>query len=449
MFPTKPVAQSGARSKQLAGRRGRILTVAPVSGCQRLLAILLVFALPGVALACSVPVFRYALEHWQPDAYRITLYHDQDLSDDDRQLLSWVREQTDQGANLEVRVVDLREEELEEADAARWEQIEDQATPRMVVQLPGRTGGGEVMVGSAPWNEQELQQLVASPARVELGQRLVDGEVVWLFLESGDDQTDDRLYQLLEEQLAIQQETLELPELEEQDRSELSGDPEELEIRFTAMRIARDDADEKWFREILLSVEPDLREAELIDKPMVFPAFGRARALYALVGAGINSDMIGQAAEFLTGACQCTVKADNPGVDLLIPVRWDNLIQVTEPEEVDLPLVGLGSNLPVVQESDMPRADGDHAPQADRDEAAASRPADEDLASRAAEETPGETDSNTTPAAGTAAGGTGGDLLASGDRSVGPSTMVVLPLIVLLVIGAVVALLGSSALRRG
>ena len=26
------------------------------------------------ALACSVPVFRYALEHWEADAYRVTVY---------------------------------------------------------------------------------------------------------------------------------------------------------------------------------------------------------------------------------------------------------------------------------------------------------------------------------------------------------------------------------------
>ena len=25
----------------------------------------------GLALACTVPVFRYALDHWPPDAYRL------------------------------------------------------------------------------------------------------------------------------------------------------------------------------------------------------------------------------------------------------------------------------------------------------------------------------------------------------------------------------------------
>jgi cobalamin biosynthesis Mg chelatase CobN len=84
---------------------------------------------------------------------------------------------------------------------------------------------------------------------------------------------------------------------------------------------------------------------------MVFPVFGRARALYALVGQGINADMIKEAAVFLTEGCQCTVKAENPGVDLLVPVRWDDVIEVSEPEEVDLPLVGLGGGTPLAADT--------------------------------------------------------------------------------------------------
>jgi hypothetical protein len=48
------------------------------------------------------------------------------------------------------------------------------------------------------------------------------------------------------------------------------------------------------------------------------------------------------------------VKAENPGVDLLIPMPWDNLIKVTEPVEVALPLVGLGGGLPMADENAEP-----------------------------------------------------------------------------------------------
>jgi hypothetical protein len=61
--------------------------------------------------------------------------------------------------------------------------------------------------------------------------------------------------------------------------------------------------------------------------------------------------MITEAAVFLTEGCQCTVKAENPGVDLLVPVRWDDVIEVSEPEEVDLPLVGLGGGTPLAADT--------------------------------------------------------------------------------------------------
>ncbi len=303
-------------------------------------------ALPAVALACSIPVFRYAIEHWQPDPYQVFVYHDQALTAEDHELIGWLREQEANGANVEEHLIDMRQP-LDPADQARWERLGDVKPPRLVVQLPKRIGDGEAPVSSAPWNREELQSLVRSPKRSELAERLTRGDVVWVFFDGTTKEENDRVYTLLEEQIAVQQETIKLGEIDEADRKDLAGDPTELKVKFSALRLARDDAAEKWFREILLSIEPDLRDDELKDQPMVFPVFGRARALYALVGQGINADMIKEAAVFLTEGCQCTVKAENPGVDLLVPVRWDDVIEVSEPEEVDLPLVGLGGGTPL------------------------------------------------------------------------------------------------------
>jgi hypothetical protein len=89
-------------------------------------------------------------------------------------------------------------------------------------------------------------------------------------------------------------------------------------------------------------VEPDLRDPEIAGQPMAFPVFGRGRALYALVGAGIVPGTIEDASQFLVGACQCTVKADNPGIDLLMSADWDGLVQPSLPVDTTAPpLVGL------------------------------------------------------------------------------------------------------------
>lgn len=397
----------------------------------------LVFILSATAVACSVPVFRYAIEHWRPDAYRVFVYHDQDLTDDDRTLLTKITSAAKAGANVQAQAVDLRKP-LEPIDKARWELHADKSVPQMIVQLPAGIGGGEAPVAAANWNEAEVSTLITSPKRAEIGERLVAGEVVWVFLESDNADDNDKLFQVLNEQLAIQQETLELPEIDTADLSELSADPESLEIKFSILRVSRSDPSEKWFVEMLLSIEPDLRDEELVNQAMVFPVFGRGRALYALVGEGINADMIRDAATFLTGACQCTVKAENPGVDLLIPMPWDNLIKVTEPIEVSLPLVGLGGGLPMANAEETSGASPVGTP--------TGTAGDEPAIVAQASGLPGE--DSTRPAPDTPAiERPARPALASLDQD-SSGLGLWLPIIFVLAIGSVVGLLGALVLRR-
>ena len=71
---------------------------------------------------------------------------------------------------------------------------------------------------------------------------------------------------------------------------------------------------------MLLGTEPDLHD---LKEPMVFPLFGRGRALCALVGKGINKENLEEIGFFLAGPCSCTVKYQNPGVDMFFTVDWD------------------------------------------------------------------------------------------------------------------------------
>jgi hypothetical protein len=404
---------------------------------------------PTVAMACSVPVFRYAVEHWRPDAYRVFVYHDKDLDDADRALLSLISDRAASGgANVQAQTIDLRQP-LEPADQARWERQEDRTTPSMVVQLPVGVGGGDSPVATSSWDDDQVNNLLSSPARVEIGGRLVAGDVVWLFLESGDRETDDRLFGILNEQLALQQETIELPAIEEQDLKDLAVDPAELSIRFSSFRVSRQDPEEKWFVESLLSVESDLRDEELAGQPMVFPIFGRGRALYALVGEGINADMIGQAAVFLTGACQCTVKADNPGVDLLIPVRWDDVIEVTQPEAISLPLVGLGGGLPLTDRSSERRASDTTASEAKTETEMAETVTEVETGVAGQPKPATERDSIAYVDASPVGVVPAGDMAILASRDDASSGWVLwLPITVLVILGTVVGLLGTSILRR-
>ena len=137
----------------------------------------------------------------------------------------------------------------------------------------------------------------------------------------------------------------------------------ELNISFSSICISRDDANEDIFLNQLLGMESDLRE---LREPIAFPIFGRGRALYALAGQGINVDNISDAAAFLIGPCSCQVKDQNPGVDVLMAVDWDRLVQPEIDLEQELPPLS-GFLAPAVADADIDIADDKTAQEANAD----------------------------------------------------------------------------------
>ncbi|MEO2036746.1 MAG: hypothetical protein ABGZ35_32120 [Planctomycetaceae bacterium] len=301
---------------------------------------LVVFALVAAqVMACSIPVFRYALENWQPDPYVAYVLHNEDLTPEQQNLVSALRARDRAGstsANLIVETIDLNSDPDEFATKLHEENA-SQKLPCLVVQTPARMGEPET-VFSSDLTSSSVAQLVNSPLRTEIQERLLKGDsVVWVYLESGRTDKDDETYSMLTQELSRLQGELKLPEIEEEDLADLATSPESLKIQFSAVRLSRDNDQEAALRNMLLHVEHDLLDEAYADQPMAFPIFGRGRALYALVGNGVAPQLVGEACQFLTGACQCTVKAENPGVDLLMQVDWDNLVQPTEAIDASLP----------------------------------------------------------------------------------------------------------------
>src|SRR5690348_9305337 len=81
-----------------------------------------VLAFAAMACACNVPVFRFALERWSPDVYRVTVLHRGPLSDMQRDLLRPLEDsQTNKLANIAVRTLDLNElGKQEDAATTGW-----------------------------------------------------------------------------------------------------------------------------------------------------------------------------------------------------------------------------------------------------------------------------------------------------------------------------------------
>jgi hypothetical protein len=248
---------------------------------------------------------------------------------------------TNEAANVRLTRVNLDENPPPEL-VELWKSQQSETLPLLVVKLPPRFGP-EGLLWSGALNLENVDALLDSPLRREISKRIVQGDsVTWVLLESGEAEQDEAAFAVLNEELERLQKSIKLPEVEEADVRTLSIDPRSLKLKFSVVRVSRRDPAERFFVEMLLRVEPDLLDPKLSGQPMAFPIFGRGRALYSLVGAGISASVIEDACRFLAGACQCTVKEQNPGVDILMAVDWDQLVQpILQDDKALPPLAGL------------------------------------------------------------------------------------------------------------
>ncbi|MBL8817075.1 MAG: hypothetical protein JNL58_13690 [Planctomyces sp.] len=303
---------------------------------------LLLLSLSSAVWACNIPVFRYALERWKPDAYRAIVVHAEPLSEEQQSLVKTLQQQIDQGSlNLNVRLATL-----DEVNDQPYRHIIDEDLlmqgPVLVVQYPLQTELNSV-VWHGRWTSESITQLTTSPARQEVVNRLVGGQsAVWVLVEGTDPVRTDAAATLLEQEIVHLKESLVLPQLTDNPEDSISGGPP-LRIDFSVVRVQRDDPHEMALIQMLMSCEPDLMD---LDDPVLFPVFGRCRAVLPLVGDGITSDNIRDSAKFVVGACSCQIKDLNPGFDLLVAADWQALMPwakpITEPESDGSP----GANKP-------------------------------------------------------------------------------------------------------
>ena len=313
-------------------------------------------ALTAVAYACNVPVFRFALERWRPDAYRVTLLHRGPLTDAQREILRPLAQVQDQdSANVVLRTLDVVELE-KPADgsqrvlAALPEQLLSRlkdGDPWLIIQYPEHLRI-DIPVWEGPLSRDSITGLADSSVRRELVRRLVDGQTaVWLLLESGQTDKDDAVAKLLESQLSELHQSLKLPELTTDPADELLASTP-LKLAFSVLRVPHGSAQEQALAGMLVRCEPDLADRS---DPIVFPVFGRGRALLPLIGAGITDKNIQDAAAFLVGPCSCQVKELNPGFDLLLAADWDSLLSTNGQQLTAFQTGGL--RLPTTREAEL------------------------------------------------------------------------------------------------
>ena len=293
------------------------------------------------AIACNIPVFRYALERWSSDDLQLHLVvRDSQLRDVDRHSIEELTREESSLANLTATVWDL-EEDAELPGFLTDLNLSDKNEPWCLLRS---SGGAEPPrdVWSSPLREITPALIRTSPARDNLSKMLLQGDsAVWVVIRGDDGQQADAIIQSLKTTLRKLEDETPLPDGIGLPGSELYSEVP-LMVSFPILEVEAHDPAERVFLEHVRSFLPRSQSASREQQStLVVPVFGRGRALVALMADDVDPDTVADLTTFLSGACSCQVKRMNPGFDLLLDVDWKQ--QLFGDSDADVPADTLAS----------------------------------------------------------------------------------------------------------
>ncbi len=289
------------------------------------------------SIACSVPVFRYGLERWQVDPYLAMVFHRGPLSAADSALMRGIGAT---GANLMLQETDVSASEDSSA-LVRYGVLGDSPLPCIAV-YPVYSRPDQPPVWSAPFEAEPVKRLIGSPIRREVVRRLLSGETcVWLIVTGSDRAAARRVVDTLRTYLPRMQDSLKIPSPDPVAGYFPPSPGVPLRIAFSTLVVSAADPSEQVLLRLLLGGKARL---DTLSDPVVFPLFGRGRALVAIPPAKMTGRAVREVCTFLAGPCACTVKQQNPGFDLVFAVDWDSALRTRPvPDEPPPPLSGLSA----------------------------------------------------------------------------------------------------------
>jgi len=315
-----------------------LLRAIPHKVYMRLLLSTLAFS--HVAMACNVPVYRYALGHWIPQQYEVIVFrHGKDADRNSAENKS-IKVLSDSGANLVVNEID--------ADNPTAKDMEELLTgsrekplPWMVLRFPEKNGGPARTVASEPFNSESVEQILHSAARKEIARRMASGDAaVWLYVDSGRKYVDDAKAAEFERIFAKLSADFKAAAQATQRGLDVDGGAGDAPIdpnvagaapvvadnaTLSLIHLRRNDPEESILLKMLFECDGDFsKRAE--GRAAAFLVFGRGRMLISICGDELEQDKITAANGFLSGPCLCSIKEQNPGEDLLIDADWDKLL---------------------------------------------------------------------------------------------------------------------------
>ena len=283
------------------------------------------------AHACSVPVFRYALDRWPADPFALEISA---TDAKDAAVARFLRNITD-SSPLNLMVERSKEDG---PSCLTFPHAESDVAPAWSGRLDGTT----------------LPRLTDSPARGEVVRRILAGECgVWLLVESGQRAADDRAAAALEKRLRYLENVAQIPSIDPNDPDSQLGPGPALGVKFSVLRIKHDDEAEKPFTAMLAGPNGYMENA---NGPWLALIFGRGRVLGAWAAEGFGDEQTDEACLFLLGACSCEVKRMNPGWDMLLDVDWNGSLhaigfQPPPPADLQMPKAAVDESGKMVPET--------------------------------------------------------------------------------------------------
>lgn len=278
--------------------------------------------LATVTWACNIPVFRYALERWKPDACEVFVFCEASFGANQHPELSQLfAHAKEKRSNLSVTISTVGVDKQPQ-HVALWESIRKLPAMKLPYVVVRTSVNDKQSVNSwhGPLGNFKAEQLLDSPARREISKRLLKGDsVVWVVLKSPKPERNAAITQLLGQELKKLAKDTPFPDGLGLPGSELYAELPLL-MQFTVLEIDPNDPREQFLVGLFSGFDP---EAVKNQQPLVVPVFGRGRALEVLPADRLDAGMIGDLTRYLCGACSCQVKERNPGFDLLLQSDWD------------------------------------------------------------------------------------------------------------------------------
>ncbi len=251
------------------------------------------------ACACTIPVFRYALDRWEADSFQLVLpvsaAGETDLQDALRPL------RANGAANLSI---------VTSKDEAQKE----------TMLLGSREGNAPVWTGDL--DTKVLATLLDSPGRDALIGRILAGDsMIWVIVESGS-RLDAAEAERIEKRLKFLEQVASLPIQDPNDPDSQLGPGPPLRLKFSTLRLRMDDPAEKLLIRMLAGPAVE----EVGGESFAGVVFGRGRVLGAWPLKMLDDTTLEDACMFLVGRCSCRVKGQNPGWDLLLNVKWEKAL---------------------------------------------------------------------------------------------------------------------------